>query len=205
MNIDQLWKSLTHKFWLPSGMDCVAAAQVLHNQEIVSWFRLQQKNTSAALGSEHFSFTWSVEQDKLMGLMFLQRDFTIPEVNIDAARAESLAMKFLKQVAPDLLQRVEVRWVKPQRQCPQDPPHDSGFPLSGCPDVIGMRVKLWDTKNKNYAWVIIANDERIISFERDITWDSARHCRGTSLWLHDDWLAKNDVHLTPLTQRKEPA
>lgn len=187
--------SVISKIALPTGYNLVGAEEKKHDNQPILWLRFQPAKTEPLLGSSHFSLTWSVPENKIMGLMHLSPEFSAPCVTIETDSAKDKACLFLKNMAPDLYQNIDIRWIKPQRQQAIDPPHDTGFPLAGHNDVIGMRVKMWDKVAEKYAWVIVANSGELISFERDVVWDSARHCRATEQWLHDAWLKNNNQQL----------
>ena len=183
----------------PNDMVCLGCAAVNHNDQLVQWCRYVMKIKGAQLGGQHVSMTYDFESKRLMGYMSMRSEFAVPCVTIQEETARRIAFEFLANYARELVDSVEVRWIKPQRQEPQDPPHDLGFALDGELDVIGMRVKLWMPEEKAYAWVIVSNEEQVISFERNVLWDSERHCRGTQQWLHDMWLQQTGKSLTLLS------
>ena len=139
------------------------------------------------LGGEHYSLSVTEGDYRLMGWMHLRKDFD-SDTNISEDRAKEIAFRFLEKHAPDLLDTVEVRWIQATIKVPVNPPHDEGFILQDGTIITGMRVKLWDNLSKKYAWVIVGANEQIISFERDVVWNTQKHCRTTERWLHDDWL-----------------
>lgn len=55
----------------------------------------------------------------------------------------------------------------------------------------GTKVKTRHA-NGRYAWVIVGADETILTYERDITWDSAAGRRSAEMWLHDTWIAARE-------------
>lgn len=52
----------------------------------------------------------------------------------------------------------------------------------------GIKVKTYIPDTKLWAWVIIAPNGELITFERNISWDFTRMQRQTQMWLHDGWL-----------------
>ena len=183
----------------PNDMVCLGCAAVNHSDQLVQWCRYVMKDKDAQLGGQHVSMTYDFESKRLMGYMSMRTEFAVPYVTIQEETARRIAFEFLENYARELVDSVEVKWIKPQRQEPQEAPHDLGFPLDGKLDVIGMRVKLWMPEEKAYAWVIVSNEEQVISFERNVLWDSEQHCRGTQQWLHDIWLQQTGKALTLLS------
>jgi hypothetical protein len=41
-----------------------------------------------------------------------------------------------------------------------------------------------------YAWVIVGTEGEVITFERDIVWNTSMSERSTEKWLHDEWRVK---------------
>jgi hypothetical protein len=110
-------------------------------------------------------------------------------------QAKEYTFAFLERAAPDLASRAEVRWIKPLRRNPVDPPHDTAFPFYNAQQrtecvVLGMRVKLFDPETNGFGWVISAKGGRVLAFERDIGWNRRRLCRTTEQWLHDPWVMR---------------
>lgn len=136
------------------------------------------------LGGEHYSAVVTPE-GTLKGVTWLDRRFaerTLPE----AERAREVAQGYLRGVAPDLLDRIEVRWVRP---------HEERIRIANGPagtrelSVTGMKVKCRNRADKQFFWVIVGRGETVLTFERDIVWNSLRQKRETEQWLHDTWLA----------------
>ncbi|MEU6720349.1 hypothetical protein ABZ897_53610 [Nonomuraea sp. NPDC046802] len=98
-----------------------------------------------------------------------------------ARRAEEIALRFLRQVAPDHAEGLTVNWVAQHDETVTRP---DGTTVT----VTGMKVKTHHD-NGLYTWVIVGPDETVLTYERDITWDSGRGRRGTQMWLHDSWIA----------------
>lgn len=176
---------------LPKQHICLWQKQVKHDGRNVLWIRTQ-KEADLNLEGEHCSLTYDVDDGKLMGLMRMSQFFTSEDLPSEET-AKKVCFDFLKQYAADIADKVEVRWIKPLLKKPLDPPHDEGFALGNGDIVVGVRVKLWDPSTQKYAWVIVGKDQQVVSFERDIVWDSSKHCRSTERWLHDTWLKEQRV------------
>jgi hypothetical protein len=100
---------------------------------------------------------------------------------LDEAEAERHARNFLRELDPGYLEGLSVNFV--QR-------HDEAITAADGTEltVSGMKVKFHHDGGL-YAWVIIGPDGRVLTFERDIAWDSGQGRRGTQMWLHDSWIA----------------
>lgn len=173
---------------IPSGYKLAHTELVKHDGVPVHWLRYVKNTTGDNnFGGEHLSMTIAKDGGHLMGVMHLEKGFASDEY-VTEEHAKQIAFNFLNKYAPDLLEAIEVRWVRPTRKIPLSPPHDTGFELNDGTVVTGMRVKLWANNTQKYAWVIINNTGEVISFERDIVWNTTKHCRTTERWLHDDWV-----------------
>jgi len=60
--------------------------------------------------------------------------------------------------------------------------------------VYGLKVKMYIPKTGLWAWVIVDTAGRIITFERNISWDFTKMERQTQMWLHDKWLIANNIN-----------
>ena len=178
---------------IPENFEPVFVKSVMHDGEKVIWVRFKKIGQQDQWGGEHFSVSIDPEKKILKGFMHLENDFET-DVIPNEEEAEKIAFEFLKQHAPDLVDTVEVRWIRPLRKNPISPPHDEGFVLNSGKVITGMRVKLLIHSNNKYGWVISGKDGKVITFERDITWDTVNKCRSTERWLHDNWL-KNHCDL----------
>jgi len=56
-----------------------------------------------------------------------------------------------------------------------------------------MKVKIRNTADGRWLWVIVGSDRKVMAFERDVVWITFPGHRGTEKWLHDSW---------PLMQKK---
>ncbi len=176
---------------IPENYRLAEYEKVSHDKlPIVRMRFISDKNSENQMGGEHFSITVDPHNRRLMGLMHLEKT-TETENYVDEEQAKSITFDFLRAYAEDLIDTIEVRWIKPTRKIPVNSPHDDAFTLNDGSVITGMRVKLWSNGAGNYAWVIVNASGKVINFERDIAWSTLRHCRTTEKWLHDDWLQNN--------------
>lgn len=175
----------------PKNFEISHCETVSHDNVSIAWLRFIQKGQKDYLGCEHYSMTIDIETKRLKGLMWLNKELNVDKY-ITEDMAREVAIKFLKENAPDLCETVEIKWIRPIRKYPENPPHDEGFKLKDGTTIIGMRVKMWANDTQKYSWVIVNGLGNVISFERDIIWDSEKHCRTTERWLHDQWLKEKE-------------
>lgn len=155
----------------------------------VTLFRWQ-RSSGVSLGGDHVSFLLNT-QGELAGFARM-----IPSAAASPLppkeKAEQIAREFLQEYAPDLLPVMNIQWIKPHT----DEKYTDGLNQYR---INGMKVKCRNAADGTYFWVIVGNDDSVIVFERDIEWDFIRAGRQTEKWLHDDWLQKNNVNFTQVT------
>lgn len=191
MNMQQSLEIVKQLITIPAGYEPMFAREVTHNGEPVVWMRFKKQNQQDKWGGEHFSVSFDPKNKTLKGFMHLEDRFET-EVIPTEEEAQKITFDFLKTHAPEMVDTVEVRWIRPLRREPISPPHDEGFVLSSGKIITGMRVKLFNNANSKFGWVISGKDGHVITFERDIIWDTVKKCRATERWLHDNWvLAQN--------------
>ena len=54
-----------------------------------------------------------------------------------------------------------------------------------------MKVKMRNSADGRWMWVIVGADRKVMVFERDIVWVTFPGHRQTEKWLHDSWLSEN--------------
>ena len=143
------------------------------------------------LGGEHVSLLQG-DENKLKGFVRLQRALTNGELPTEQA-ARQTALRFLEQAAPDLLDGMEVHWIAR---------HDEKIAVSqgakrSDAAIPGMKVKMRNTADGRWFWVIVGTDGGPIAFERDIVWITMPGHRQTEKWLHDSWLVAQGGGLSP--------
>ncbi|MGN9841669.1 hypothetical protein ACTMTI_26440 [Nonomuraea sp. H19] len=161
---------------IPSGWEIVRVREERHDDRAVTVIRYQPDGYRP--GGPHTSIVLDAD-GTILGFTRLQgvSDGPLPGVS----RAEEVALRFLRQVAPDYAEGLSVNWVSQ---------HDEIVtrPDGATETVSGMKVKMHHGDGL-YAWVIVGPDESVLTYERDITWDSGQSRRGTQMWLHDAWIA----------------
>ena len=196
---------------------CVSAWEVQYYQgenirsrsAVLMRFSLK-KNISSSLEGEHFSMVFDSQAQETLGLTKMlteldSKDFVMHQ------EALAIAIKFLKQVAPDLVannfkeanlktlplgsrmvfpepiivDQVQVNWIDR---------HDEKI-SNGSQEVIvsGMKVKMFLPDLNLWVWVIIDKYGQVQTFERNISWGFDKMQRKTQMWLHDQCLVKQNV------------
>ncbi|WP_049566214.1 hypothetical protein [Nonomuraea sp. SBT364] len=165
---------------IPAGWDVVDVRRERHDDRQVTVIRHQPGGY--VLGGPHTSLVLD-EDGTLLGYTRLTGQGGAAALP-GAAASERTALEFLGQVAPGYVGGLRVEWVDR---------HDETVtrPDGSTVTVSGMKVKMHHD-NGLYAWVIVGADRSILTYERDIAWDSGRGRRGTQMWLHDSWIAAHD-------------
>ena len=150
--------------------------------ELIRYERTDARN--AALGGEHFS-TVIADDGRLKG--FARMDLDLVGGRLPSREeTQAIAMDFLRAAAPDLLPGMQLSWIEP---------HDEPLRVNRNGRVqnltlTGMKMKMRNTADGRWMWVIVGADRKVMVFERDIRWMSFPGHRGTEKWLHDSWLAE---------------
>lgn len=153
----------------------------LHNGINVTLYRYQPEG-KFVLDQQHVSILQS-DKGNLEGFVRLLPQYKISGRQISKDRAKTIAINFLQRFAPDLLDKFKVNWIDE---------HTEEIYVNNEKIIIsGMKVKCRNEKDGLYFWVVIAPDESVMIFERDVEWDFLRAGRKTEKWLHDSWLVKN--------------
>lgn len=165
---------------VPPDYSLVEATQVTQDERPVLVFRHERADgRNVGLGGEHVSFVVETEMIRLMGVTRMEARFADGDFP-ERGTARDIADEFIAQAAPDLHGTLDVLWIEP---------HDETITADGHEVVIsGMKVKCRDPTG-TYAWVIVGPESEVITFERDIIWNSDMSKRQTEQWLHDDWRA----------------
>ena len=172
--------------FMPDGYREVARRAVAVDRqgaELVRYERVDGRN--AALGGEHFS-TVIGNGGRLKGFARIDLDLVGGQLP-SREETQAIAMDFLRNAAPDLLPGMKISWIEP---------HDE--PLSVTRDgrtedltLTGMKVKMRNSADGLWMWVIVGADRKVMVFERDINWITFPGRRGTEKWLHDSWLVES--------------
>ncbi len=150
--------------------------------ELVRYERTDRRN--AALGGEHFS-TVIADNGRLKGFARIDLDLVGGQLP-SREETQAIAVDFLRNAAPDLLPGMKISWIEP---------HDEPLRVvrnSRTEDLTltGMKVKMRNSADGLWMWVIVGADRKVMVFERDINWITFPGHRGTEKWLHDSWLAE---------------
>lgn len=153
--------------------------------QLIRYERADHRN--AGLGGEHFSAVVD-PSGKLKG--FARMDLALRGGALpDQGEAQAIALRFLSSHAPDLVPNLRISFIAP---------HDETVLAEGRPVTItGMKVKMRNTADGRWFWVVVGADRDVMVFERDIVWANLEGRRTTELWLHDRWLAENESRLAP--------
>ncbi len=100
---------------------------------------------------------------------------------------QAIAMDFLRDAAPDLLSVLKINWIEPHDEPIRVARNGRTEDLT----LTGMKVKMRNTADGLWMWVIVGADRKVMVFERDISWITFPGHRGTEKWLHDSWLVEN--------------
>ena len=143
-------------------------------------YRYQAATEALNLGGQHFSVVID-SAGRLKGMTRMNLGL-MSNSQLSADNTEKIARAFLSNYAPDLLTHLELQWIKP---------HDETIMAEDGKQhkLIGMKVKCRDTSTGLYFWVVVAADESVMIFERDINWNFIVGGRQTEKWLHDSWLS----------------
>lgn len=172
--------------FMPDGYREVARRAVTVDRqeaELVRYERVDRRN--AALGGEHFS-TVIGDDGRLKGFARIDLDLVGGQLP-SREETQAIAMDFLRGAAPDLLPGMKISWIEP---------HDEPLRVSrdGRTEdlaLTGMKVKMRNSADGLWMWVIVGADRKVMVFERDINWITFPGRRGTEKWLHDSWLVEN--------------
>ncbi len=152
---------------------------------LVRYHRADRRN--AALGGEHFS-TVIAANGRLKG--FARMDLALVGGALPSREeTHAIAMDFLQQTAPDLIPGLQVSWIEPH----DEPVLITGNGRTETQILTGMKVKMRNTADGRWMWVIVGADRKVMVFERDIVWVNFPGHRQTEKWLHDSWLLQKGL------------
>lgn len=169
--------------WIPNTHQLVARRAVTvdgDGAELMRYERRDGRNTG--LEGEHFSAVVAAN-GQLKGFAHITLDLAGKPLP-SRERSEQIARAFLQQVAPDLLERMEISWIEPH----DEPILVTGNGRSKTVTLTGMKLKARNLADGRWFWVIVGSDEKPMVFERDIVWITFPGHRQTEKWLHDAWL-----------------
>lgn len=171
--------------FMPTGYREVARRAVSvdgEGAELVRYERTDGRN--AALGGEHFS-TVIADNGRLKGFARIDLDLVGGELP-SREETQAIAMDFLRDAAPDLLPGMKISWIEPHDEPLRVTRNGRTEDLT----LTGMKVKMRNSADGLWMWVIVGADRKVMVFERDINWITFPGHRGTEKWLHDSWLVE---------------
>ncbi len=166
---------------IPSKYHFKNVQQVKVDDKTAYWFRYD-KDSNSGIGNEHYSFLVTDKKPfKILGFTHMDTSYADMQL-LSEKEAEEVAIDFLKKIDSQL--ETELTKVFTER-------HDEEIFVNGKKTTIsGMKYKTYRKASDDYAWVVVAGNGNIITFERDIHWTDARQMRITEKWLHDMWLSE---------------
>lgn len=171
---------------IPNDYILVKQQDVVVNDAPASLFRYQPKsNSEYGLMGEHFSYV-ADKNGKLKGFVNLSEKISDSDNLPSKDESKQSAISFLKTYAPDLLENMEVHWVKPHDETIQVKTGNTTKEIV----ITGMKVKCRNLNDGLWFWVIVNHEKQAYVFERDIEWINFPGKRKTEKWLHDQWLSK---------------
>lgn len=176
-----------HIIAFPDGYEQVSERFATQDGRAVCITRHERTNGhNRGLGGEHFTVVMDVQMGQIKGVTWMNGSFAdMPLPSREAA--QQVAETFLANVAPDLAGSLTILWIEP---------HDETVMVDGATiTVTGMKVKCRQPSG-TYAWVIVGSEGRVMTFERDIVWNTDMSRRTTEKWLHDSWLATQSFEAT---------
>lgn len=199
MQKEMAFELINERLHIPEGYVLKSHLLVNHDVIPVFVFRFEKENgQNNGLGGEHYSVSVDLDATKIMGFMHVDKQHCGQGLPHDEI-AKEIAAPFVEAIAPDLINKFEIKWVLPLKEKPLKIPHESPFPFideNGMQHLItGVRVKLFFEHLKSWGWVIVGRDNKIIAFEREVQWSTILNRRSTPAWLHDPFLLdlKDDI------------
>jgi hypothetical protein len=166
-----------------SGWHPVLTREEEHDGRPVTVVRFQREGEPVTMGAPHLTVVLD-ENDVLLGYTRLDPAAGRAKDLPGDQRAHRIATGFVGDLDPRYAAGLSVAWVDR---------HDEKVTTADGAEVTvsGMKVKSHH-ENGLYAWVIVGAGGEILTYERDIRWDSSAGRRGTQMWLHDSWIAAHD-------------
>lgn len=166
---------------IPEGYQLKKVSEVPVDEETAYLLRYT-KNTNSELMGEHFSFVVSKKKPYvILGFTDMSLRYTGKSL-ASKDQCDKIAKEFLMKIDPQLAKALELQWIDK---------HDEEIIIDGQKKILtGMKYKCYCPSSDEYAWVIVAEDNSVITFERNIRWSNGMMKRLTEKWLHDTWLVK---------------
>lgn len=174
------------KSLIPSGYKEVSRRLIEVDLEPAELIRFQPENTlKPTPGGEHFSIIIG-NRGCIKGFTHMDASFYCSDLpsQEEAKKASELLLAI---IAPDLLNNMELHWIKPHNETITLTRGETNIDIT----IPGMKVKMRNRADGRWFWVVVGSDRQAITFERDIVWINFPGHRKTEKWLHDAWLIKN--------------
>lgn len=151
--------------------------------EISAYLIRYQKDENKGLLGEHFSFVISEKDKQILGFTTMDRKYSNLNM-LSKEESKKIAKEFLLKMDNTLAEELENLWIER---------HDEQIIINTDESVTiaGMKYKCYRPSTNDYTWVIIGYDGSIITFERNILWNTEAQSRISEKWLHDNWLSNN--------------
>lgn len=141
-----------------------------------------QPHPAPTCGGEHVTVV-TADDGTVYGYTRQICEYSSPELPT-RDEAERIAFDFLRSIDPAYAAGLTVQWIEP---------HDETIAGADGERLIitGMKVK---TRHESglYTWVIVGAGGGVVTYERDIAWNSDHSRRETAMWLHDVWVVARD-------------
>ena len=145
-------------------------------------FRFEKKENKN-IGGEYFSFLIS-EDKEILGFTNMDKKYATAKM-LSKSETQRIAKEFLLKTDKLLATDLKNLWIEK---------HDEEILINGQKMILsGMKYKCYRSSQKDYAWVIVGFDGSIMTFERNIRWNTIAHKRITEKWLHDNWLKEHQI------------
>lgn len=161
---------------VPENYTLAQVRQGAQDGKAVFVFRYTKEGETGLMG-EHFSFTVTEKDNRLLGSTWMDRQFEKGPKLPSSEETQLIAREYLAKAEPDLWPKLKNLWVDA---------HDETIVVAGKEiTVTGMKYKCFIPSEDTYAWVIVGPNRKVITFERGIIWQGGRI---SEKWLHDAWL-----------------
>lgn len=166
---------------IPTSYQFHSVSKVKADNVAAYLFRFE-KDVNKGLMGEHYSFIVSENERQILG--FTNMDVRYSNLNmLSKSETEKIARDFLLKLDGTLANDLKNLWIER---------HDEEILVDGEKTILaGMKYKCYRSSRNDYTWVIVGFDGSIITFERNIRWNTIEHKRFTEKWLHDSWVLEN--------------
>lgn len=173
-----------------------------HDDLVVFIFRFEKKSGECnGVGGEYFAASVDMDATRVMGFMHVDRSQTGPGLPSEED-AKTRAYEVLPALAPDLADRLTLKWILPLNEVPQSPPRDTPFTMTDDNGVkhavTAVRVKFHDATTNRWAWILVGRGGELVGFEREIVWNTVFVRRSTEAWLLDEFVLEERQELGEL-------